>query len=489
MVARCTASPPPLLLRLRRRASLRTSTRVVAAPPPSVAVSALRFGGGAASAAAPSRAPPLSDAVGTLRTLYPQPPLVSSGTLAVTPPHILSYSIYGTPRGCPVLCLHGGPGAACWPRHACFFDAAHYCIVLLDQRGCGGSVPSGELQHNTTRHLIDDCEALRVHLGIDRWALFGGSWGVALALAYATTHPSRVKWLVLRGICLMRRSEIHWAFRGGGAGHLRPAAWRAFLAALSVDVSRNEDPIEAAFAQLRSPDVTVRERAAGAWLRWGGAAGGAPPQSGVQRWDGSKWGVVPSADGLSGRAATAAAAAAAAGGSGQPARKAASAAAAQPAPASPHAPPPPASGAPSTAAAPPPPMSPSVVQALLEAHYCLHGGFIDALPPPGGAVAGAPPPLPPPSEEEGDGQNRPASSTDCSGLLSRLSVLRSSGVPCFAVHGRMDGLCPVSSAYDLHLAWPEAEVVVVSSAGHSQYEPGIIHELVTATDAFRALGA
>ncbi|WP_156303031.1 alpha/beta fold hydrolase, partial [Methylogaea oryzae] len=141
--------------------------------------------------------------------------------LAVGHGHHVCVEECGNPQGLPVLFLHGGPGAGCKLHHRGFFDPARYRAVLLDQRGAGRSTPHGGLQHNTTTHLLEDLEAVRKKLGIERWLLFGGSWGAALALLYAQKHPKRVLGLVLRGSFLARPSDLDW-FLGAGAGRIYP---------------------------------------------------------------------------------------------------------------------------------------------------------------------------------------------------------------------------------------------------------------------------
>lgn len=161
------------------------------------------------------------------RTLYPTTRALQTGTLPVTEPHKLYYEVHGKAGGAPALFLHGGPGAGCAVRHAGFFDPKHYQIVLFDQRGCGRSTPTGELQDNNAAELVQDCERLREHLGFDRWAcVLGGSWGTTLALAYSGAHPDRVGSIVMRAVCLMRATEIRWLFGlGGGMSRLLPGTW------------------------------------------------------------------------------------------------------------------------------------------------------------------------------------------------------------------------------------------------------------------------
>jgi len=158
--------------------------------------------------------------------LYPALPIHRSGRLALDPRHTMYWEECGNPRGVPLVFLHGGPGGGISADHRRYYDPAFYRIVLYDQRGAGQSTPLGELADNTTQHLIADLERLRAHLGIDRWVVFGGSWGSTLALAYAETHPERVLALVLRGIFLARPWEIHWFMHD--MRYVFPEAWQAF---------------------------------------------------------------------------------------------------------------------------------------------------------------------------------------------------------------------------------------------------------------------
>lgn len=160
-----------------------------------------------------------------MSALYPPLEPHRSGHLEVTGGHRLWYEVSGNPSGRPVLFLHGGPGSSAKPDHRRYFDPAHYRIVLFDQRGCGRSTPAGAVNDNSTPHLVDDIEHLRRLLGIDRWLLFGGSWGSTLALAYGEAHPQRVERFILRGIFLASRSELDWYFVG--LRHFIPEAWEA----------------------------------------------------------------------------------------------------------------------------------------------------------------------------------------------------------------------------------------------------------------------
>ncbi|RKS80052.1 proline iminopeptidase [Motilibacter peucedani] len=186
----------------------------------------------------------------------------------------------GNPEGVPLLVVHGGPGGGCVPSMRRAYDPARYRIVLLDQRGCGRSEPHASdpevsLDTNTTWHLVDDIERLRVELGVERWVLSGGSWGSALALAYAQRHPARVAAMVLRGIFTLRRSELDWAYRDG-ASRMLPERWDEFRRA--VPAEERDDLVAAYRRRLESRDDDVRVAAALSWTRWETAAMHATPE-------------------------------------------------------------------------------------------------------------------------------------------------------------------------------------------------------------------
>src|SRR5258707_4242096 len=164
------------------------------------------------------------------RDLFPPIEPYATGKLPVDARHTLYWEESGNPRGMPVVFLHGGPGAGATPTHRRFFDPASYRIIIFDQRGAGRSTPLGELADNTTAHLVGDIEALRRHFAIERWVVFGGSWGSTLALSYAIAHPTRCRALILRGIFLCRRSEVDWFLTG--IRRVFPEAWRSFAAPL-----------------------------------------------------------------------------------------------------------------------------------------------------------------------------------------------------------------------------------------------------------------
>ena len=200
-----------------------------------------------------------------MRPLYPEIEPYDSGTLAVDARHVLHYEQCGNPAGKPVVMLHGGPGAGCGPKMRRFHDPDRYRIVLFDQRGSGRSTPHADLTDNTTWDLVADIEKLRLHLGIERWQVFGGSWGSTLALAYAETHPARVTELVLRGIFMLRRWELEWFYQGG-AHRLFPEAWQPYVDL--IPEAERGDLITAYHRRLTSPDEATRLAAARAWSVW-----------------------------------------------------------------------------------------------------------------------------------------------------------------------------------------------------------------------------
>ena len=314
----------------------------------------------------------------SLRGLYPEIEPFNSGRLQVSPLHELYYEQSGNPDGKPVVFLHGGPGAGSGPNGRRFFDPARYRIILFDQRGCGRSKPHAELTENTTWDLVADIERLRAHLSIDRWQVFGGSWGSTLALAYAETHPARVTELVLRGIFMLRRSELEWFYQKG-ADAVFPDAWETYLAAIP-EVERG-DLMSAYYRRLTSPDSATRLAAAKAWSVW----------------EGSTSFLLQNPAHIDGSAEDAFA----------------------------------------------------LAFARIECHYFVNGGFF-----------------------EHDDQ-----------LLRNAYRLKD--IPAVIVQGRYDVVCPARSAWDLHRAWPQADLRIVADAGHSAFEPGIAHELIEATDRFR----
>ena len=191
----------------------------------------------------------------------------ASGMLELESPHRMYYEQSGNPQGVPVVFLHGGPGAGSSAVHRQFFDPSFYRIVVFDQRGAGRSTPLGCLDNNTTPALIGDLEHLRRHLGIDRWLVFGGSWGSTLALAYAEHHPDRCLGLILRGIFLCRRSEIEWFLYGLRA--IFPETWRAFSG--FIPEGERCDLLTAYHKRLVDPDPAIHMPAARSWSVYEGS--------------------------------------------------------------------------------------------------------------------------------------------------------------------------------------------------------------------------
>jgi proline iminopeptidase len=206
-----------------------------------------------------------------MRTLYDSIEPYATGKLKVSDVHELYYEQCGNPDGQPVVFLHGGPGAGLTPDYRRFFDPEAYRIVLFDQRGSGQSTPHACLEDNTTWHLVDDIEQLRTQLGIERWLVFGGSWGSTLALAYAEAHPARVRGLVLRGIFLCRQKEIRWFYQNSeGAGAIFPDVWEEFLNL--IPEAERGDMLRAYHRRLTSDDEAARLEAAKTWSIWEASA-------------------------------------------------------------------------------------------------------------------------------------------------------------------------------------------------------------------------
>ncbi len=330
---------------------------------------------GAKRSAAPATAAP--SARPSTSALYPPIRAFHKAHLRVSALHELYYEESGNPKGKAVVFLHGGPGAATNPSMRRFFDPKRYRIVLFDQRGCGASRPHAELRENTTWDLVADIEKLRAHLGLERWMVFGGSWGSTLALAYAQRHPERVTELVLRGIFLLRLSELEWFYQDSlGAGSIFPDLWEKYLAPIPPE--ERGDLMMAYYRRLISEDRATRAAAARAWATWEGATSFLRTNPAyVAKFDDPDY---------------------------------------------------------------------ATAFSRIEAHYFVNRGFMDS-----------------------DGQ-----------LLRDVESIRH--IPAVIVQGRYDVVCPMRSAWDLHRAWPEADLRIVPDAGHSAFEPSITRELVAATD-------
>jgi proline iminopeptidase len=310
----------------------------------------------------------------------PYPPIepYARHRLAVDGHHTLYVEECGNPKGIPAVFLHGGPGAGCEAGHRRFFDPALYRIVLFDQRGSGRSVPHADLRDNTTWDLVADCERIRTKLGIERWLVFGGSWGSTLALAYAQTHPERALALVLRGVFLCREAEIRWFYQEG-ANWVFPDWWEDFLA--PIPEAERGDLLHAYHRRLTGTDELARMAAAKAWSIWEGRTATLLANPDVQAHF-----------------------------------------------ADPHV---------------------ALSLARIECHYFVHQAFL-----------------------------RPDQ------LLH--DAHRLAGIPGVIVQGRYDIICPLRSAWDLHRAWPTADLQIIPDAGHAAFEPGIRAALVAATDRFAA---
>jgi proline iminopeptidase len=207
----------------------------------------------------------LDEAERRISALYPHIQPFASGHLEVGDNHRIYWETAGNPEGRPALFLHGGPGGGCHPDHRRLFDPDHYMIVLFDQRGCGRSYPHGELQANTTQHLVHDIERIREHLGIKRWLILGGSWGATLALAYAQAHLKHVTGLILRGVFTGRQREVDWLYKHG-ASLLYPDAWERFIE--PIPKGERNDLVAAYYRRLTGADIAVRMDAARAWCAW-----------------------------------------------------------------------------------------------------------------------------------------------------------------------------------------------------------------------------
>jgi proline iminopeptidase len=313
-----------------------------------------------------------------MKTLYDPIEPFKQGMLKVSPLHNLYYEQCGNPNGLPVVFLHGGPGGGLVANYRRYFDPEAYHIVLFDQRGSGQSIPHASLEENTTWRLVADIERLREHLGIEKWMVFGGSWGSTLALAYAQTHPEHVSTMVLRGIFLCRPREIDWFYQYG-ASAIFPDVWEEFLRVIPEQERGNM--LEAYYRRLTSEDEAVRLEAARSWSIWEGSTSKLIPDQGL-------------IDTFS----------------------------------DPHK---------------------ALSLARIEAHYFRNNSFFE---------------------------------TD-NYLIENVGRIRH--IPCVIVQGRYDVVCPAENAWELHRAWPEAELIIVPDAGHSITEPGIIGALVEATDRFR----
>ncbi len=310
--------------------------------------------------------------------LYPAPTPYATHRLRVSDLHELHVEECGRPDGKPVVILHGGPGAGISAPMRRFHDPDAYRLILFDQRGCGRSTPHAELRENTTADLVADMEVIRRHLGIERWQVFGGSWGACLGLAYAEAHPDRVSELVVRGTFMMRRRELHWFYQHG-ASEIMPEAFERFVA--PIPEAERGDLMSAYHRRLTGEDRDAMHRCATAWTIWEAETISLlPDPARVAAWSDPDY---------------------------------------------------------------------ALAFARIENHYFMHGGFLDR-----------------------DDQ-----------LLAGAAAL--ADIPGVIIHGRYDLCTPLANAWDLHRAWPRAELRIVDDAGHAMTEPGIARELRRATDLYR----
>lgn len=312
-----------------------------------------------------------------MRQLYAPIEPYQSTYLPVSNRHTLYLEEVGNPQGKPVVFLHGGPGGGISPIYRRFFNPHQWRVILFDQRGCGKSTPHAELEDNNTWELVNDIEKIRAHLGIDRWTVFGGSWGSTLALAYSQTYPERCAGLILRGIFTLREKEIRWFYQEG-ASYLYPDAWEHYLA--PIPPAEQDNLVAAYYRRLISSDPKVRLKAARAWSVWEASTSKLVPDPGlINRFSEDDF---------------------------------------------------------------------AVAFARIECHYFMNRGFFRQ-----------------------DDQ-----------LLGNVDRIRQ--IPGVIVQGRYDVVCPATTAWELHRAWPEARFVMLQEAGHSATEPDIASALVEATDEF-----
>ena len=308
--------------------------------------------------------------------LYPKIKPYDSGFLNVDE-HQVYFEQCGNPNGKPAIFLHGGPGGGGSEDVRRFFNPDLYRIVVFDQRGCGRSKPHGCLKNNTTWDLVSDIENLRNKLGIQKWLVFGGSWGSTLSLAYAQAHPGSVSEIVLRGIFLLRKEELHWFYQDG-ASRIFPEAWSGFLEI--IDEDKRDNLMSAYHKIFTSDDKQKRLIAAIAWSRWEAATSSLSYKpSLVEEFSDPEF---------------------------------------------------------------------ALAFALIENHYFINKGWFET-------------------------ENQ---------LIENIDKIRS--IPSVIVQGRYDVVCPMKTAWELSEAWPEAEMIIAPSSGHTAFEKEITHALISATNKF-----
>ena len=315
-----------------------------------------------------------------MQKLYPDIEPYNSGFLPVSELHTLYFEECGNPQGIPIVFLHGGPGGGVEKSYRRYFDPKKWRLILFDQRACGKSKPFAELRENTTWDLVADLEKIRSYLEVDKWAVFGGSWGSTLALAYSQSYPGSCLALFLRGIFMLRDKEIQWFYQEG-ASRLFPDYWEKYLAPIPEE--ERSDLLKAYYKRLTSDNRSQQIEAAKAWSTWEAATSKLLPDANlVSSFSEEDF---------------------------------------------------------------------ALAFARIESHYFINKGFFKT-----------------PNQ-----------------LLENIDKIRH--IPSVIVHGRYDVVCPVENAWELHKVWPEADLHIVTDAGHALSESGICSILMKALDSFKLL--
>ena len=312
--------------------------------------------------------------------LFPNIEPFNTFNLPVSDLHTIYVEESGNKNGKPVIFLHGGPGGGVDPKYRRYFDPKKWRIIMFDQRGCGKSTPFAELEENTTWDLVSDIEKIRKHLSIDKWVVFGGSWGSTLSLAYSQTHPDSCKGLILRGIFLVRKKELDWFYQEG-ANNIFPDRWESFLEPIPVE--KRDNLMQAYYEILTGEDHSKKIEAAKAWSTWEGSTVRLlQDENFISDFSDDKF---------------------------------------------------------------------AEAFARIECHYFMNNCWFDS-------------------------DNH---------LIENMHKIRH--IPGVIIHGRYDIICPVIQAWDLHKAWPEADLHIIPDAGHSIFEDGIKNKILDYTDRFSNL--
>ena len=312
--------------------------------------------------------------------LFPNIEPFNTFSLPVSDLHTIYVEESGNKNGKPVIFLHGGPGGGVDPKYRRYFDPEKWRIIMFDQRGCGKSTPFAELEENTTWDLVSDIEKIRNHLSIDKWVVFGGSWGSTLSLAYSQTHPDSCKGLILRGIFLVRKKELDWFYQEG-ANSVFPDRWESFLEPIPVE--KRDNLMQAYYEILTGEDHSKKIEAAKAWSTWEGSTVKLlEDENFISDFSDDKF---------------------------------------------------------------------AEAFARIECHYFMNNCWFDS-------------------------DNH---------LIENMHKIKH--IPGVIIHGRYDIVCPVIQAWDLHKAWPEADLHIIPDAGHSIFEDGIKNKILEYTDRFSNL--